>query len=361
MSDLLFYQIFSRIFKYKGESFLATVSCMKRKLRAHYDAENEFIIKTFPNWHPLHGMADAEKAMRSSAQQYHDGLVVKICKFHVCQAIVQKNKSLGFTVFFKTKKSFSTWLRKIMAVPLLPPHLMGAMYDELLTQTFNFTFLPRYRQFEKFKTYIRSTWASQNFEELSVFGLEDATNNISESFNSRFNDLVKKKHPTPYHFVIALNEMLGIQKIRYQALKANPEIPVVKPRSSRLQAYMAKLRQSERLLLQGHLTPMQFIERHCHSVDGVIERAIGTEIGEDEEYVEDPEDTIREDEEIIRRVNPDVPICFSCELVCEEKFVFQCGCQQFCNICSDNVMQQSQENRMCPKCHQDARLVINLH
>ena len=106
---------------------------------------------------------------------------------------------------------------------------------------------------------------------------------------------------------------------------------------------------------------MQFIERHCHSVDGVIERAIGTEIGEDEEYVEDPEDTIREDEEIIRRVNPVVPICFSCELVCEEKFVFQCGCQQFCNICSDNVMQQSQENRICPKCHQDARLVINLH
>ena len=167
----MFYQIFSRIFKYKGESFLATVSCMKRKLRAHYDAENEFIIRTFLNWHPLHGMADAEKAMRSSAQQYHDGLVVKICKFHVCQAIVQKNKSLGFTVFFKTKKSFSTWLRKIMAVPLLPPHLMGAMYDELLTQTFNFTFLPRYRQFEKFKTYIRSTWASQNFQELSVFGL----------------------------------------------------------------------------------------------------------------------------------------------------------------------------------------------
>ena len=80
----MFYQIFSRIFKYKGESFLATVSCMKRKLRAHYDAENEFIIRTFPNWHPLHGMADAEKAMRSSAQQYHDGLVVKICKFHVC-------------------------------------------------------------------------------------------------------------------------------------------------------------------------------------------------------------------------------------------------------------------------------------
>ena len=191
--------------------------------------------------------------------------------------------------------------------------------------------------------------------------MDDATNNITESFNCQFNNLVKVKHPTPYHFAHALNEMFDIHRTRYQALKANPEIPVVRPRRRRLQSYMAKLRQSERLLLQGHLTPMQFIEQHCHAVDGIIERAIGVEIDENETYEEDPADTIIEDEEIIRRINPDLAYCFSCGIVCEEKFVFQCGCMQFCSICSDNVMQQTQENKICPKCNQDATIRINLH
>ena len=40
------------------------------------------------------------------------------------------------------------------------------------------------------------------------------------------------------------------------------------------EARIAKLRQVERLLQNGQLTAMEFIDRNCHSSDGVIERAI---------------------------------------------------------------------------------------
>ena len=122
---------------------------------------------------------------------------------------------------------------------------------------------------------------------------------------------------------------------------------------------MAKLKQDERLLLSGHFTPMQFIERNCHSADGLIQRVIGEEIDEDEPIEQDPDDDIIEDEDIIRRVNPDLPYCLICELVCEDKFVFICGCMQFCNNCSSNIL--AEENPKCPQCEIDVTIRINLH
>ena len=85
-----------------------------------------------------------------------DGLLVTCCKFHYCQNMMKKMKSLDFTRLFRLKKSFSTWFRKIMAVPLLPHYQMGAMYEELLSQTFNFTNPYRYGKFDILKTYIRT-------------------------------------------------------------------------------------------------------------------------------------------------------------------------------------------------------------
>ena len=82
-----------------------------------------------------------------------------------------------------------------MAVPLLPHNQIGEMYEELLQQTFNFRDPSKFRKFDKFKQYMRNHWASKDFTELSVFGLDRRTNNDCENFHSQFNSLVGIKHP----------------------------------------------------------------------------------------------------------------------------------------------------------------------
>ena len=62
------------------------------------------------------------------------------------------------------------------------------------TNIFRFRRDARFRQFQKFKDYIRNYWASKDFTELSVFGLDKRTNNDVESNHYQFNTLVEVKH-----------------------------------------------------------------------------------------------------------------------------------------------------------------------
>ena len=157
-----------------------------------------------------------------------------------------------------------------MAVPLLPAHLMGDMYNELLEKTFRFRDWSKHRPFDKFKRYMRNYWASKDFAELSVFGLERKTNNNCESFHNQFNSLVATKHPNPFDFADCTNEMLENYRNEFEKLLANPEQPIVRSRKPALEAGFAKLKQEERLLMRGDLTPMQFLELNIHSAEGYI-------------------------------------------------------------------------------------------
>ena len=137
-----------------------------------------------------------------------------------------------------------------MAVPLLPHNLMGAMYEDLLSQRFNFGPPPNtnYTLFNKFKRYVRSTWMSQNYETLSVFGLERRTNNACETYHKQFNTLVERSHPGAYHFADFTNEMLDNYYDNFVRLKENPGVPIVRPIPPGQEFRMAKIRQDERRL-----------------------------------------------------------------------------------------------------------------
>ena len=78
------------------------------------------------------------------------------------------------------------------------------------------------------------------------------------------------------------------------------------------------------------------------------DRAIGPEI-EDDDDEDDGEDEIIEDEEVMRRVMINRGICLSCGQVCHEKFILDCGQQQFCGACSQTIL--AEENPTCPKCN----------
>ena len=78
----LYYQVLVIHFLYKGHTWPALVILMKSKSREHYDGAFSLTHELFPDFSPIHGMADHEIASRASAQHIFDGLLVKSCWFH---------------------------------------------------------------------------------------------------------------------------------------------------------------------------------------------------------------------------------------------------------------------------------------
>ena len=101
-----------------------------------------------------------------------------------------------------------------MALVLLPPDLILAGFERLMAVDFpNYSAADRANIF-KFKKYMRKTWINQfSPEVLSVFGLENATNNGAESFHKLLKAIIRCKTPNIWNFVIKLSEILTDKSI----------------------------------------------------------------------------------------------------------------------------------------------------
>ena len=256
-----------------------------------------------------------------------------------------------------------------MAVPLLPHNLMAEVYEEILRETFVFNLQGRYTLLTKFKRYVRSTWM-KNYENLSVFGLDRRTNNACESYHSRFNALVGRNHPGAYKFADFANEMLENYHMDFMRLKEHPNEPIVCEIRPAQEDRMARLRQLERRLTNGRITPMEFIDKNTHSADGVIQQAIDArrrrrngEADLEETSDEESDDYIHEDESqdesenedptndgnLVPPNNDNLVSCKSCGQDCVDKYLLvPCGHHPFCNNC--------QLNEFCTEC--DANVQI---
>ena len=71
-------------------------------------------------------------------------------------------------------------------------------------------------------------------------------------------------------FVDYTNEMFSNYRMQLDKLIADPDMEIVRPRRPGQDKRFAELKQKERMLTNGHLTPKQFIKLNSHSADGLI-------------------------------------------------------------------------------------------
>ena len=85
--------------------------------------------------------------------------------------------------YFKNNDTFYTWLKMVMALPLLPTERIVAMWNELKSDA-----LPRVAiaKLRKLENYVEKTWITQRIDVLSVYGEEARTNNSAESYNGMY-------------------------------------------------------------------------------------------------------------------------------------------------------------------------------
>ena len=133
-----------------------------------------------------------------------------------------------------------------MAIPLLPPELILAAFDRLLAIEFVDLPVRDQQNIFAFKKYVQKTWIDQFTPEiLSVFGMENATNNGSESFHKLLKSDIKSHRPNAWSFVIKLSEILKDKSIVYQQLLQHGESEVFRQRRTKVLTNLHTRRQAE--------------------------------------------------------------------------------------------------------------------
>lgn len=114
-------------------------------------------------------------------------------------------------------------MKQISALALLPNEYILAGFD-FIAKSFR-----KSKSFARFEQYWRRQWANAN---ISVYGLENRTNNFAESLNKTINSLLGSKHPPVWRLLHKLQFLENdksdeIERVNdYQILKDHKNTPM---------------------------------------------------------------------------------------------------------------------------------------
>ena len=118
----LFYQLFT-IFISIGTHTLPAIHCLiTHKDEDLYTAVILKIKDIIPQLQPTKIMSDWEKGSRNAFRHAYPGAIIYGCWFHYTQAIWRK--MCGLTSCYRINSELALFVKKIMAIPLLPSELI---------------------------------------------------------------------------------------------------------------------------------------------------------------------------------------------------------------------------------------------
>ena len=92
---------------------------MQKKTEGLYSAVILKLLDLIPGFSPRIAVSDFEKASRNAFMYLFPEMKMIGCWFHFTQEILKKTQILGLGKLYKTEE-YADWLRKLMALPLLP-------------------------------------------------------------------------------------------------------------------------------------------------------------------------------------------------------------------------------------------------
>lgn len=131
-------------------------------------------------------MTDYEAAVRKAVKQQFPDSRISGCFFHYVQAIQKASKRFGL----RNKsdgEEFKAAINKTSALALLPNEFVADGFESISKSVKGSS------RWDRFIVYWHRQWAKAN---ISVFGLENRTNNYSETLNRLINKLIEKKIQT---------------------------------------------------------------------------------------------------------------------------------------------------------------------
>ena len=177
----LFYQLLTIFIHINQLTIPALHVLMTNKSETLYIALLLAIRELIPDFNPVFAVGDFEIASRNAFIQSFPCVTLIGCWFHFTKALFDNIKKLGRYKLYKSNQLFREWVRKLMALPLLPEVEIHKVYISLELPTSELDDSAK-ELIKYFRTYLNRTWICGNVS-LSVFYYENATNNGPESYH----------------------------------------------------------------------------------------------------------------------------------------------------------------------------------
>ncbi len=212
----LFRQIYTMHIKTLGQFFPVAVAFLPDKQEITYrrllvslqvEAANRNLA-----FAPLFVHCDFEAAAMSAIRS-ELGVEPTGCLFHYTQSIYRHIQSTGLQVPYNTDTPVGTrrWLRRLMALPLVPPIRVQGVFNSIMAQA------PNLAQAAAMHQYVNDTYVDANGslyppQTWNVFGVENRTINMCEGFHQASNKAVQIRHPSIYRLIEVLQDVESTQE-----------------------------------------------------------------------------------------------------------------------------------------------------
>ena len=361
------YQLFSIMGVIDHHSFPILTILMDGKTELKYKKVFEKLHELCPNLDIREAMSDFERASRNACESVYQSATVHHCGFHFSQANFKRILVGGLVKLYNEHKEFNKWCRQLMAVDLLPHDCITVMMHELLVVEFQGLSESNTTLVNNYKRYFRRQWLPFDKENLSVFGMDSATNNGCESFHALLGRKFTGKKPSAWNFVTKISDVLQDKSIELERLILHGPGSITRDRRKKVAQNLERRRAAEYELEIGQITPKQFLERVSHTFDTQVadlQRRFRN-------HPEDPEFEIDDQEEPEPNGNNQnignqmannnegaAPTCAICLGPRGDRIriLVDCGHLGFCAPCIDRSLQIKKE---CPVCKKKITKVIN--
>ncbi|CAF4832204.1 unnamed protein product [Rotaria socialis] len=201
--------IFDQIYSLHGIKYEKCFACAFGLLPDRKKPTYKFLFQELKNlatemnlcFNPVTIMSDFETGLAEAIHSEFPNCNHVGCFFHFTQAVYRHIQTLGVSQEYNNNEEVRLICRKLMALSLLPLHLVIQSFDDL----FELILQAPSNKFDLLKplfNYFDNYWIKQvDLKKWNVFGLEIRTNNNAEGFHNRLNARLSKSHPNIWTFI----------------------------------------------------------------------------------------------------------------------------------------------------------------
>ena len=294
---------------------------------------------------PTDVSGDFELAAKNAVEEEFPGIRYIPCLFHYAQACFRNAQIHGLSKLYDEHQEFNTWLRHIMAVPMLRHDLINAAFEDLLRQDLKLPTKADDINFARYKRYIVRQWQKNKsipHSTLSVFECPNRTNNGCECFHAKLKLWMKVHRPSFWTFVINFNMILDFYYQQYKRCinpKKGEDGFTRGPK--KLTVHNATVRSNAELgLKNGRLSWQTFL-----SIVSYTTKTLGDQL---QKEFKAHKDQLLDDDDIDYQANDfGQDACIQCKLFIGQKvLIVECGDINICQICIDTI--KASDNPVCP-------------
>ena len=252
-----FYQLWT-LFLTVGRHAIPAIHCLlTNKDEELYVAVIQKIREIVPQLEADCVMSDWEQAARNAVKRVYPGIRVNGCWFHYTQAIWRKIQKCGLASTYRGNSECASFVKKIMAVPFLPAELILPTYTLLQIPTLQQSQMDK---LEVFLNYFKKQWLTKiGPEELSIFNLNNVTNNAAESYHGKLKSIIKSSHPRIWNFLTVINDIIADYDNEMARIQEGREITRLSKKKNVMNNEHRK--RCKEKLLSGSYSPIQFLKR----------------------------------------------------------------------------------------------------